>query len=400
MLVMREVYVVSAVRTPIGKFGGALKDLSPVDLGAHAMQAALERAKVQGSDLDLYVFGQVLRAGHGQLPPRQAAIQAGIPNSVDGYAVDMVCASGMQAAASGALAIKNEDAELVLVGGMESMSGAGFYLSSRARWGYKYLAGAPEGLQDILQRDGLSDPFTGEAMGDQTERLAAEFGVTRQELDEVALHSNLRAAKAQEACYFGKEISPVEIKTRKGVEKFEKDEGVRPETTKESLAALRPAFKKDGVLTAGNASQISDGAAALVLASCEAVEKHGLKPIAKVLGSSWAAGEPWRFPEAPVPAVKKLLEKLKMEVSDFGLFENNEAFALNNILFSRLLGVPMDRLNVHGGAIALGHPIGASGARILTTLIHALHTHGKTRGLAAICHGTGGSVALAVEAVS
>ncbi|MER3483036.1 MAG: acetyl-CoA C-acyltransferase [Meiothermus sp.] len=397
---MREVYVVSAVRTPIGKFGGALKDLSPVDLGAHAMQAALERAKVQGSDLDLYVFGQVLRAGHGQLPPRQAAIQAGIPNSVDGYAVDMVCASGMQAAASGALAIKNEDAELVLVGGMESMSGAGFYLSSRARWGYKYLAGAPEGLQDILQRDGLSDPFTGEAMGDQTERLAAEFGVTRQELDEVALHSNLRAAKAQEACYFGKEISPVEIKTRKGVEKFEKDEGVRPETTKESLAALRPAFKKDGVLTAGNASQISDGAAALVLASCEAVEKHGLKPIAKVLGSSWAAGEPWRFPEAPVPAVKKLLEKLKMEVSDFGLFENNEAFALNNILFSRLLGVPMDRLNVHGGAIALGHPIGASGARILTTLIHALHTHGKTRGLAAICHGTGGSVALAVEAVS
>jgi acetyl-CoA C-acetyltransferase len=396
---MREVFVVSAVRTPIGKFGGALKDLSPIDLGAHVMKAALEKAGVQGGDLDLFVFGQVLRAGHGQLPPRQAAFKAGIPSSVDGYAVDMVCASGMQATANGALAIRNGDAELVLVGGMESMTQAGFYLSSRARWGYKYLAGAPEQLQDILQRDGLSDPFTDEAMGEQTERLAAEFGVTRAELDEVALHSNLRAAQATEACHFSREIVPIEVKTRKGVEVVSKDEGVRPETTLESLAALRPAFRKDGVLTAGNSSQISDGAAALLLASGEAVRKHGLKPIARILGSSWAAGEPWRFPEAPVPAVKKLLGKLGMQVSDFDLFENNEAFALNNLLFHRLLGVPMDRLNVHGGAIALGHPIGASGARILTTLIHALHTHGKSRGLAAICHGTGGSAALALEAV-
>jgi len=396
---VREVFVVSAVRTPIGKFGGALKDFSPIDLGAHVMKAALEKAGVQGGDLDLFVFGQVLRAGHGQLPPRQAAFKAGIPESVDGYAVDMVCASGMQATANGALAIKNHDAELVLVGGMESMTQTGFYLSSRARWGYKYLAGAPEQLQDILQRDGLSDPFTGEAMGDQTERLAAEFGVTRAELDEVALQSNLRAAQAAEACRFGREIVPVEVKTRKGVEVVSKDEGVRPETTLESLAALRPAFRKDGVLTAGNSSQISDGAAALLLASGEAVEKYGLKPMARILGSSWAAGEPWRFPEAPVPAVKKLLGKLGMQVSDFDLFENNEAFALNNVLFHRLLGVPMEQLNVHGGAIALGHPIGASGARILTTLIHALHTHGKSRGLAAICHGTGGSTALALEAL-
>ncbi|HEU4740515.1 MAG TPA: thiolase family protein [Meiothermus sp.] len=396
---MREVFVVSAVRTPIGKFGGALKDFSPVDLGAYVMKAALQRGQAQGSDLDLYVFGQVLRAGHGQLPPRQAAFKAGIPASVDGYAVDMVCASGMQATANGALAIKNGDAELVLVGGMESMTQTGFYLSHRARWGYKYLAGAPEQLQDILQRDGLSDPFTGEAMGDQTERLAAEFGVSRAELDEVALQSNLRAAKAQEAGYFRAEMVPIEIKTRKGVEVLDKDEGVRPETTLESLGSLRPAFKKDGVLTAGNASQISDGAAALLLASSEAVERHGLKPIARILGSAWAAGEPWRFPEAPIPAVKKLLGRLKLGISDFDLFENNEAFALNNILFHRLLGVPMEQLNIHGGAIAIGHPIGASGARILTTLIHALHTHGKRRGLAAICHGTGGSAALAVEAI-
>ncbi|GIW27534.1 MAG: acetyl-CoA acetyltransferase [Meiothermus sp.] len=396
---MREVWVVSAVRTPIGRFGGALKDFSPVDLGAHVMKAALEQAGLSGAELDLFVFGQVLRAGHGQLPPRQAAFKAGIPNTVDGYAVDMVCASGMQAVANGALAIKNGDAELVLAGGMESMTQTGFYLSSRARWGYKYLAGAPEQLQDILQRDGLSDPFTGEAMGDQTERLAAEFGVTRPELDEVALESHRRAARAQEACYFSREIVPLEVKTRKGLERVEKDEGVRPETTLESLAALRPAFKKDGVLTAGNASQISDGASALLLASPEAVQKYGLKPIARILGNSWAAGEPWRFPEAPIPAVKKLLEKLNMSIADFHLFENNEAFALNNLLFNRLLGVPMDRLNVHGGAIALGHPIGASGARILTTLIHALHTHGQERGLAAICHGTGGSTAMAVEAV-
>jgi acetyl-CoA C-acetyltransferase len=394
---MREVLVVSAVRTPIGRFGGALKDFSPVDLGAHVMKAALDRAGLSGADLDLFVFGQVLRAGHGQLPPRQAAFKAGIPESVDGYAVDMVCASGMQAVANGALAIKNGDAEVVLVGGMESMTQTGFYLSSRARWGYKYLAGAPEQLQDLLQRDGLSDPFTGEAMGEQTERLAAEFGVTRSELDEVALHSHLRAARAQEACHFSKEIVPLEVKTRKGVEKVEKDEVVRPETTPESLAALRPAFQKDGVLTAGNASQISDGAAALILASPEAVQKHGLKPIARILGHSWAAGEPWRFPEAPVPAVRKLLEKHRLSVSDFHLFENNEAFALNNLLFNRLLGVPMDSLNVHGGAIALGHPIGASGARILTTLIHALHTHGRERGLAAICHGTGGSTSMALE---
>ena len=396
---MREVLVVSAVRTPIGRFGGALKDFSPVDLGAHVMKAALEQAGLNGADLDLFVFGQVLRAGHGQLPPRQAAFKAGIPNTVDGYAVDMVCASGMQAVANGALAIKNGDAEVVLAGGMESMTQAGFYLSSRARWGYKYLAGAPEQLQDILQRDGLSDPFTGEAMGDQTERLAAEFGVTRAELDEVACESHQRAARAQEACYFSREIVPLELRTRKGLDKIEKDEGVRPDTTLESLAALRPAFKKDGVLTAGNASQISDGASALILASPEAVQKYGLKPIARILGNSWAAGEPWRFPEAPVPAVKKLLEKLRLGVGDFQLFENNEAFALNNLLFNRLLGVPMDRLNVHGGAIALGHPIGASGARILTTLIHALHIRGKERGLAAICHGTGGSTAMALEAI-
>ena len=396
---MREAYIVAAVRTPIGRFGGSLKNFSPVDLGAHAMRAALERAGVSGDQLDLYIFGNVLRAGHGQLLPRQAAFKAGIPKTVDGYAVDMVCSSGMLALMNAATAVRAGEADLVLAGGMESMSQAGFYLSHRARWGYKFLLGAREEVTDLLLYDGLTDPTTGEAMGEQTERLIAEHGVTREELDEVAYLSQTRAAEATAKGVFKNEIAPIEIKTRKGTEVLDRDEGIRPDTTRESLAALRPAFKKDGVLTAGNSSQISDGAAALLVASPEAVERYGLKPIARVLGATWAAGETWRFPEAPIPAVRKLLDKLGMTVADFDLFENNEAFAVNSVLFRRMLDVPYEKLNVFGGAIALGHPIGASGARIVVTLLNALRATGGTRGLAAICHGTGGSTAVAVELV-
>ncbi|MCX7850722.1 thiolase family protein [Thermus sp.] len=396
---MREVYIVAAVRTPIGRFGGALKDMSPVELGAHAMRAALERAGVEGKALDLYVFGNVLRAGHGQLLPRQAALKAGIPKEVDGYAVDMVCASGMMAVMNAAQFLRTGEGNLALAGGMESMSQAGFFLSHRARWGYKFLMGAPEGLQDILLRDGLSDPFTGEAMGEQAERLAQDLGVSRKEVDEAAFLSHQRAAEATAKGLLAREMAPIELPGKKGPVVVDKDEGIRPETTLEALAALKPAFKKEGVLTAGNASQISDGAAALLLASEDAVKAHGLKPLARILGGAWAAGEPWRFPEAPIPAAKRLLDRLGMKVTDFGLFENNEAFALNNVLFHRLLGVPYERLNVFGGAVALGHPIGASGARILVTLLNALEAKGEARGLAAICHGTGGSTALAVERV-
>ncbi|AEV15922.1 PHA-specific beta-ketothiolase [Thermus sp. CCB_US3_UF1] len=396
---MREVYIVAAVRTPIGRFGGALKDMSPVELGAHAMRAALERAGVEGKALDLYVFGNVLRAGHGQLLPRQAALKAGIPKEVDGYAVDMVCASGMMAVMNAAQFLRTGEGNLALAGGMESMSQAGFFLSHRARWGYKFLMGAPEGLQDVLLRDGLSDPFTGEAMGEQAERLAQDLGVSRKEVDEAAFLSHQRAAEATAKGLLAREMAPIELPGKKGPVVVDKDEGIRPETTLEALAALKPAFKKEGVLTAGNASQISDGAAALLLASEDAVKAHGLKPLARILGGAWAAGEPWRFPEAPIPAAKRLLDRLGMKVTDFGLFENNEAFALNNVLFHRLLGVPYERLNVFGGAVALGHPIGASGARILVTLLNALEAKGEARGLAAICHGTGGSTALAVERV-
>ncbi len=394
-----EVLVVSMARTPIGRFGGAFKDTTPAQLGAHAMKAALERAGVPGSAPDLYIFGNVLRAGHGQLLPRQAALAAGIPEEVDGYAVDMVCSSGMMAVMNAGMALRAGEAELVLAGGMESMSQAAFALSARARWGYKFLLGNPEQVKDLLLYDGLTDPMTGEAMGEETERLIAEHGVTRGELDEVAYQSHKRAAEATEAGLFKDEIAPYELKTRKGTLTLEADEGIRPETTLDSLAALRPAFMKDGVLTAGNSSQISDGAAALLLASPEAAEKHGLKPIARILGGTWAAGPTWRFPEAPVPAVKKLLDKLGMTLDDFDLIENNEAFAVNSVLFHRMLGIPYEKMNVLGGAIALGHPIGASGARIIGTLITALRAKGGQRGLAALCHGTGGATAVAVELV-
>jgi acetyl-CoA C-acetyltransferase len=396
---MSEAYIISSARTPIGRFGGVFKDLSPIDLGAHIMRAALERAGLNGADLDLYIFGNVLRAGHGQLLPRQAAFRAGIPQEIDGYAVDMVCSGGMMAVNNAANFIRLGEADLVLAGGFESMSQAGFYLTHRARWGYKFLLGDPEQVKDIMLYDGLVDPMTDEGMGEQTERLVAEHGICRAELDKIAFESHRRAAEATEMGWFADEIAPVEIKTRKGTEKVARDEGIRPDTSLEALANLAPAFQENGVLTAGNSSQISDGAAALVLASQAAVEHYNLQPIARVLGCTWAAGETGRFPEAPIPAVKRLLDRLNMAIHDFDLFENNEAFAINNILFNRMLGVPLEQLNVFGGAVALGHPLGASGARIIVTLLNALaHCDGRL-GLAAICHGTGGGTAMAVERI-
>ena len=394
---MQEAYIVSAIRTPLGRFGGILAGFSPVDLGAIAMQAALKQAGISGEALDLYIFGNVLRAGHGQSLPRQAAFKAGIPETVNGYAVDMVCSSGMMSVMNAATAIRSGEAEIVLAGGMESMSQTGFFLSHRARWGYKFLLGSPEQLTDILLYDGLTDPTTAEAMGSQAERLAATYKIARADLDEVALYSQQRAAIATEQGWFKNEIVPIEVQSKKGLLIADIDEGIRTETTLQSLTKLKPAFGEDGVFTAGNSSQISDGAAALVLASGEAVERYGLKPLARVVGGAWAGGEAWRFPEVPILAVKKLLDKLKMRIYDFDLFENNEAFALSNVLFHRMLGIPYEKLNVYGGAIALGHPIGASGARIMVTLLNALQERNGQLGLAAVCHGTGGGTAIALE---
>ncbi|MFN8423849.1 MAG: thiolase family protein [Anaerolineae bacterium] len=397
---MKEAFIVSAARTPLGKFGGALVDVSPVDLGAHAMRAALARGSVAADAVDGYVFGNVVSGGHGQLIARQAAIKAGIPDTIDGYHVNMVCSSAMLATMNAVTHIKAGERDLMVAGGTESMSQSGFLLRPAARWGYKYISGKAEPLVDLLDHDGLTDPMTGERMGDQTERLAAEFEISRQDLDEVAFESHRRAAAATDGGKFAGEIAPYEIQSRKGVTVVDRDEGIRADTTMESLAKLRPAFQADGVITAGNASQLTDGAAALVVASGDAVKAHGLKPIAKVLGSTWAAGPGWRFAGAPIPAVKQLLDQLGMTVGDIDLFENNEAFAVNSVLFHRQLGVPYEKLNVNGGAIALGHPIGATGARLIVTLLAALADRGKSVGLATLCHGTGGSTAVVVERVA
>ncbi len=396
---MTDAYIVIAVRTPIGRFGGSLKDFSPADLGAHVMKAALERAGLPGDALDLCIFGNVLRAGHGQLLARQAALKAGIPPAVDSYTIDMVCSSGMMAVMNAASMIKAGEADLILAGGTESMSQAGFSLSHRARWGYKFLMGAPEQVQDTLLVDGLTDPLTNEAMGRQTERLAAELGLTREALDEVAYYSHQRAAEATANGIFKKEIVPLEIKTRKATKILDADEGIRADTTPESLAGLRPVFDPQGMLTAGNSSQISDGAAALLIAGEGALKKYNLQPVARIAGSAWAGVESWRFAEAPVPAVKKLLAKLDKTVDDFDLVENNEAFGVHSVIARDRLGVSFDRLNVFGGAIALGHPIGCSGARIMVTLVNALQERNGTLGLASLCHGTGGATVVAVERV-
>jgi len=394
-----ESYIVAAARTPIGKFGGGLKDLSPVDLGAHAMRGALEKAGVNGADLDLYIFGNILRAGHGQLIPRQAAVKAGIPQSVDGYTVDMVCSSGMMALLNASMMVKSGEADLVLAGGTESMSQAAFSIPADARWGYKMLPSGSGPLYDTLIHDGLTDPIADEGMGPETERLADEYEVTRAELDDVAYNSHKRAHEATEKGIFQDEIVPIEVKMRRETVTIGADEGIRPDTTPEGLAKLRPAFSKDGILTAGNSSQISDGAAAVLVASKAAVEKHNLQPIARIVGGTWAAVDSWRFVEAPVPAVRKLLEKHDKQIEDFDIVENNEAFAVNSVLFHKVLGIPYEKLNVYGGGIALGHPIGCSGTRIVVTLLTALQNHGGTLGLASLCHGTGGGTALAVELV-
>jgi acetyl-CoA C-acetyltransferase len=396
---MQSTYIVAATRTPIGKFGGAFVDLSPVELAAQAMQAVLHRAGISGDLLDLYIVGNILKHGHGQLLPRQAALTAGIPESVDGYAVDMLCSSGMMAVMNGDLALRGGEAEIVMAGGVESMSQAGFFISHKARWGYKLRTGGPEEMRDLLLDDGLRDPINKELMGEETERLAQTHEVTRDELDEVACASQQRAAAATAKGKFAAEITPITLTQRGKTVEVSQDEGIRADTTMETLAKLRPAFGNEGVLTAGNSSQLSDGAAMLLLASERAVEQHGLKPIARILGSSWHAVTPWRFVEGPIPAVQKLADKLGMQVSDFDLFENNEAFALNNLLFQQSLGLSADRLNIYGGGIALGHPIGASGARILVTLLHALRQEGARRGIASLCHGLGGGTAVAVELV-
>ncbi|MCU7788536.1 thiolase family protein [Pyrobaculum sp. 3827-6] len=390
------VVIVGYVRTPIGKFGGALKDVKTPHLAAFTIKKVLERAGVDGKVVEEVVFGSTLQGGMGQNLARYAALLAGLPVEVSAYTVNRVCSSGMQAIVEAYREIAMGDASVVVAGGAESMSTAPICLPDSARWGMRHLIGRREDFRDLMVYDGLTDPATGMLMGEETELVAREHKLTREELDWIAYESHMRAWRATENKWFD-DMEP--ILGEWGGVKLDRDEGIRPDTTLEKLAKLKPAFKADGVLTAGNSSQLSDGAAALLLMSEEKARELGVRPIARILGYSWHMVEPWRFTEAPVYATQKLLKKLGVGLDYFDYFEFNEAFAVVNALVNRVLGVPYDKMNVFGGAIALGHPLGASGARIVTTLISVLRQRGGRRGLAALCHGTGGGTALAIELV-
>ena len=393
---MNDVVIVAAKRTAIGGFGGAFASVSPVDLAAQSMRAVLSDAGLSGDDLDCYIMGNVLRAGHGQLIPRQAALKAGISESIDGFAVDMVCSSAMMAVINGAALIRSGDAEVVLVGGVESMSQAGFVMSAKGRWGHKYLS-KPAAYHDVISIDGLTDPTNGEMMGEETDRLNKTLNFSRSQLDDVALSSHMKAAAARDSGAFDAEITPMVVSKRSGDTTVDTDETIRDATTIEALASLRPAFSDEGLLTAGNSSSLSDGSAALILASRAEAEKRGLPILGTYRAGAWSATEPWRFIEAPVGASTKVLERLSLKPSDIDLFENNEAFATSSLVFQQGLGIDDANLNRNGGSIALGHPIGCSGARLLVTLLHALRHDGGGRGLASLCHGVGGGTAVVLE---
>ncbi len=384
----RDVYVLSGARTPFGKFGGSLKDLSAVDLAAKAISASMARAEVGPDEVGVVILGHVVRALTGFNTARWAAIRAGIPQDVPAMTVDMVCASGMQALAAAAAAISSGSVDLAVAGGMESMSSAPFCLGPEWRWGVRYSFRG-ELISDSLMHDGLTDLETGLLMGEEAEGVAREYGITRRESDEFAVQSHLRAAEAEREGFWKAER--VSVETPWGI--VERDEAVRPDTSLESVSRLRPVFRDDGILTAASSPPLSDGAAALVLSRGD----EGGAAVARFLGFSAAAVETSRFPVAPVHAVRALLERLKLGVDEVDLFEVNEAFTVTPLVFSREMGVPLDRINVKGGAIALGHPLGASGARIVLTLINSLAESGGGIGVAAICHGGGGAAAAALE---
>lgn len=393
-----DVVILSAARTPQGKFLGALSGLSAAELGQVAFKAAVERSGINAGDVNEIIVGNVVGAGTGQALPRQIGIGAGVPDTVGGITVNKVCGSSLKAVMLAANAIKAGDGDLYLAGGVESMSRAP-YLNDSIRMGNKYGAVT---LRDAVQVDGLWCTFCDWAMGSAADFIGRQLEVTRAEMDAFAYRSHQLAAKATDEGKFVAEIAPVTIKGRKGDVVIEADEAIRRDTTLDALAALKPAFETDGQVTAGNAPGMNDGAAAVVVSSRDYAEKHGHTPVARVVGYGQAAVEPaWIF-YAPVKAVPVALARAGWTVDDVDLFEFNEAFAAQVLADMRGLereghAIPLEKINVHGGAIALGHPLGASGARVLVTLIHALKDRGLKRGLAALCLGGGEAVALAVE---
>jgi acetyl-CoA C-acetyltransferase len=390
---VQQPVIVSACRTPIGKFGRALVGVSAPQLGALVIEEALRRAKVSTKDVDEVIMGNVVSAGLGQNPARQSAIHAGVPFGVGSFTVNKVCGSSLKAVMLAAQSIKAGDNKVVVAGGMESMSNAP-YLAKGVRWGTKF---GDARLLDAMIADGLWDAYHNYHMGITGELIAKKYGIGRKEADEFSMSSHLKAAKAAAEGHFADEIVEVSIQREGEIVQFEKDEGPRADTTMEKLAKLKPVFKPDGILTAGNSSQLSDGGSATVVTSEEAADRLGAKPLAKIVAYGTGGLEPARVMEAPIPTTKALLRKAKMTVDDIDLFEHNEAYSTASIAVRRALGVDPSRFNINGGAVALGHPIGCSGARVLTTLIYALKRTGKKTGLATLCLGGGNAVSMIVE---
>jgi acetyl-CoA C-acetyltransferase len=393
---MSDVYILSAARTPIGKFGGGLSTTPATDLGATAIRAAVQRAGIAPDHVDEVIMGQVIQAGAGQAPARQAALRAGLPDSVGATTINKVCGSGLKAVMMGSAAIRAGDADLIVAGGMENMN-LGPYLLPGARAGYR-LGNAE--LVDATVHDGLWCAICDVHMGLHAERVADKHDVTREAQDAFALRSHERAVAAMESGRFRDEIVPVEVAGKKGPITVDTDENPRPDTSAEALAKLKPAFKADGgTVTAGNSPGITDGAAAVIIASDAAIERESVQPLARISAYAQADVAPeWLF-EAPIAGVRRLIEKVGGTVNDFDLIEINEAFAAQVLADGNELGFDWDKVNVNGGAIALGHPIGASGARVLTTLLYELRRRGGGKGLATLCLGGGGAVAMAIETV-
>ncbi|MCK4644966.1 MAG: acetyl-CoA C-acetyltransferase [Candidatus Aminicenantes bacterium] len=396
MCELRDVFIVSAARTATGNFLGALKNLKAPELGGFAIREAVRRAGISGEDVDEVIMGNVVSAGIGQASAKQAAVKGGIPHRVSCFAVNKVCGSALKAVALAAQAIWLEEREIVVAGGMENMSQAPHML-----WGVR--DGVKFGdlkMKDSMILDGLWCAFDDQHMGMTGEVVAEKFGATRQEQDEYALSSQQKAVKAIENGYFKDEIVPVDVPQRKGEPLvFEVDEGPRKGTTLEKLEKLRPVFKKDGTVTAGNASTLNDGAAAVVVASADAAKEKNLQPMARILGTATFGVEPSMVMYAPKGAIDKLLAHVGWKIEDVDLFEINEAFSSQMVVLIKELGLDREKVNVHGGAVALGHPIGATGARILTTLVYALKHRELKKGIAALCLGGGDAVAMAVEMV-
>lgn len=390
---MEEVVILSANRTPIGKYGKALSEIKATDLGALVVREAVKRAGIEPTDVDECIMGNVLSAGQGQNPARQAAIYGGLPAEIGSFTINAVCGSGMKAAMLAADSIKAGEYSCLVVGGMESMSGAP-YLMPGARFGYRMN---DQTVKDSMVYDGLWDIFNDQHMGFTGEIVADRYNVSREDADELSYESHMKAMKATREGRFKEQILPVVLKSKKGDVTFDTDEGIREDTTLETLAKLKPVFKKDGKVTAGNSSQLSDGASALVVASASFAKEHGIKPLASIVAYGERGVLPELIMEAPIPTTRHVLKKAGMTIDDIDLFEHNEAFATASCAVKKELGVPDDRFNVNGGAVALGHPIGCSGARLLTSLLYELKDSKKETGLGTLCLGGGNAVTMIVR---